>query len=169
MNSSTIDLADKSALRDIFINQLSLLYAAKIHLTENLPEIIEQANFTTLKLALNEDLEDSIIQMKSLSQIFLDLKESAVSEYCLGMNAVIREAHAHINFHDGQNYESDMSIIFYMGVMEHLQIGAGRMLNLIVKNEPYKAYAQLVGETLDMDKDNARLFQLIAAEYISKH
>jgi ferritin-like metal-binding protein YciE len=159
---------DGGSLRNVFVNQLSLLYAAKSHLAESLPALVEHAAFQTLKNALKEDFEDNRKQMIYLQEIFVLLNESTANEYCLGMKAITKEAHDHILFHDGKNYESDMSIIFYMGVIEHLQIGAGRMLNLIALNTDYLPYAQLVEETLDMSKDNANLFHLIAGEYIKK-
>jgi len=83
------------------------------------------------------------------------------------MNAIISEAYRNVLFLNGKNYESDMSIIFYMGVIEHLQLGAGRMLNLIAKNKHFKQYALLVEQTLDMCVDNANLFHLIAEEYVN--
>jgi ferritin-like metal-binding protein YciE len=160
---------DGGALRNVFINQLGLLYAAKSHLAESLPALVEHAAFQNLKNALQEDFDDTRKQMICLNEIFVLLNEATVNENCLGMKAIIKEAHDHILFHNGKNYESDMSIIFYMGVIEHLQIGAGRMLNLITLNTDYLPYTQMVEETLDMAKDNANLFHLIAAEYIKKN
>lgn len=157
---------DKAALRNVFVCQLSLLSAAKTHLIASLPALVEQAAFTTLKHALTENIEDSKKQMVSLNEIFVLLDESAMSDNCLGMNAIVKEAFENVLFLNGKNYESDMSIIFYMGVIEHLQLGAGRMLNLVAKDKDFKSYAQLVEETLDMCADNANLFQLIAKEYI---
>lgn len=164
-NIKTIDM-DTAALRNVFICQLSLLYAAKTHLTASLPALVEQAAFETLKNALNEDLEESVKQMLSLREILVLMDETPMTENCLGMNAIIKEAYESVRFLNGKNYESDMSIIFYMGVIEHLQLGAGRMLNLIAKNKDFKRYASLVEQTLDMCVDNANLFNLIAAEYV---
>ncbi|MGN6638985.1 MAG: YciE/YciF ferroxidase family protein [Mucilaginibacter sp.] len=160
---------DKSALRDVFICQLSLLYAAKMHLIESLPALIAQAAFPKLRHALEEDFTDSQAQMASLREIFRLLNETARTEHCLAMNAIIEEAHGQVLFFDGKNYESDMSIIFYMGVIEHMQVGAGRMLNLIAGTQDYGSYAHLVEQTVDMSTDNANLFNLVAAEYVRKN
>jgi len=159
----------KSALDDVFICQLSLVYAAKMHLIDRLPALIAQAAFPKLRLALEEDLEDSQKQMASLRELFGLLNATARTEHCLGMNAIIEEAHGQVLFFDGKNYESDMSIIFYMGVIEHMQIGAGRMLNLIARRQEYGAYTHLVEQTVDMSTDNANLFNLVAAEYVRKN
>lgn len=158
---------DSAGLRNVFICQLSLLYAAKSHLRLSLPALVEQAAFVNLKNALTEDLEDSGTQMLRLKEILVLMGEKPMTDNCLGMNSIIKEAYESVRFLNGKNYESDMSIIFYMGVIEHLQVGAGRMLNLIAKSSEFKRYAMLVEQTLDMGVDNANLFHLIAEEYIS--
>lgn len=166
MDTQKNHFLDKSALHHVFINQLSLLYAAKMHLIDSLPALIAQAAFSTLRLALEEDLDDSQKQMASLREIFRLLDETASTEHCLAMNAIIEEVHRQVLFFDGKNYESDMSIIFYMGVIEHMQVGAGRMLNLIAGMHDYGSYTHLVEQTVDMSTDNANLFNLVAAEYV---
>ena len=155
-----------SAVRTIFINQLSVLYSAKNHLIDQLPMFIDNANFNVLKLALSEQLDDTNTQMISLKAIFRGLNESALKEYCIGMNAIIKEAQNQVYDDKTFQYESDMSIIFYMGVIEHLQVGAGKILNLFALRPELSEYAQLVIECLDMASDNSELFLLIAEEYL---
>ena len=169
MDQKKLNYLDAAALRHVFVCQLSLLYAAKSHLIDSLPALIEQAAFATLKQALNEDMDDSMKQMICLREVLRLLNESPMTENCLGMNTIVKEAYNSVLYLNGKNYESDMSIIFYMGVIEHMQVGAARMLNLIAKNKDYAPYAQLIKETLDMSADNAGLFNVIAKEYIGKN
>ncbi|MBB6112020.1 DUF892 family protein [Mucilaginibacter lappiensis] len=154
------------AIRSIFINQLSILYSAKNHLIDNLPTLINNSNFNTLKLALSEQLDDTHTQMISLKTIFKSLNESALKDYCIGMNAIIKEALDQVQDDKSYRYESDMSIIFYMGVIEHLQVGASKILNLLALRPELREYAQLVTECLDIAKDNSKLFLLVAEEYL---
>ena len=169
MDPKNNHLLDRTALHHVFVCQLSLVYAAKLHLIDSLPALIRQAAFPQLRMALEEDLGDSQQQMASLREILRLLNENVKTEHCLGMNAIIEEAHGQVLFFDGKNYESDMSIIFYMGVIEHMQVGAGRMLNLITSTPEYASYKLLVEQTVDMSTDNANLFNVIAAEYIRKN
>jgi hypothetical protein len=60
-----------------------------------------------------------------------------------------------------------MSILFYMSVIDNLQIGASQMLNLISTKFPYQPYAQLIRECMDMEKDNSELLCCIADEYLN--
>ena len=166
MKSPSIQSLSISSLRMVFIEQLSILYNAKISLTDRLPKLVNQATFKNLKMALEEDLDDTKRQMIALKTIFKLMQESWLTHSCLGMNAVIDEAHKQVIFNQDKHFESDMSILFYMSVIENLQIGASKMLNLMALKLDYQPYAQLVGECLDMVKDNASLFHYVAEEYL---
>ena len=157
---------DGSALQKTFVEQATGLYCAKIHLITHLPDLIHQATFNNLRLAMAEVLEDTKRQMISLGRIFSLLGKSADTESCLAMNAIISEASNKIAVYPNNNYDSDMTIIFYMSVIENLQIGAGRVLSVIASKQGFEPYAQFVKETLDSSKDNADLFQVIAKEYL---
>lgn len=166
MNRKPSNSLDINALRAVFIEQLSILYNAKLHLTTWLPQLTNQATFRNLKLALEEDLEDTDRQMIALKKIFQLMQESWLTNSCLGMNAVIDEAHKQVVFDRDKHFESDMSILFYMAVIENLQVGASKILNLMALKLAYQPYAQLVVECLDMVKDNSSLFHYVTEEYL---
>ncbi|MGF7040321.1 DUF892 family protein [Mucilaginibacter lappiensis] len=153
-------------LRTVFIEQLSILYNAKVSLTNRLPQLVSQATFKNLKMALEEDFDDTKRQMIALKTIFKLMQESWLTHSCLGMNAVIEEAHKQVTFNQDKHFESDMSILFYMSVIENLQVGASQMLNMMALKLAYQPYAQLVGECLDLVEDNASLFHYVAEEYL---
>lgn len=154
------------SLRTVFIEQLGILYNAKVSLTNRLPQLVSQATFSNLKIALEEDLDDTKRQMIALKTIFKLMQEPWLTHSCLGMNAVIEEAHKQVIFKQDKHFESDMSILFYMAVIENLQVGASQMLNMMALKLDYQPYAQLVTECLDMVKENASLFHFVAEEYL---
>ena len=156
-----------SSLRNVFIEQLSILYNAKISLKACIPNLVTQATFKNLKLALEEDLDDTNRQMIALKNIFNLMKESWLTNNCLGMNAVIDEAYKQVKIDQAKHFESDMSILFYMSVIENLQVGAIDVLKLMSLKLNYKSYAQLVNECLDMVKENCSLFHYVAEEYLN--
>jgi ferritin-like metal-binding protein YciE len=166
MNFSPTQTLNPVSLHSVFMEELSILYNAKVNLMDRLPQLVSQATFRNLKLALNEDLEDTKRQMVSLKRIFNLMQESCLSNNCLGMTAVIDEAHKKVVFNADNHFESDMSILFYMSVIENLQLGASQMLNLIALKLAYQPYAQLVRECLDVVKDNSSLFYYVAEEYL---
>jgi ferritin-like metal-binding protein YciE len=166
MDSQTNQSLNIITLRTVFIEQLSILYNAKVSLTDRLPQLVSQATFKNLKMALEEELDDTKRQMIALKTIFKLLQESWLTHSCLGMNAVIEEAHKQVTFNQDKHFESDMSILFYMSVIENLQVGASEILNVIALKLAYQPYAQLVGECLDLIKDNASLFHYVAEEYL---
>lgn len=154
------------SIAKIFKNQLSILFCAKEHLIGQLPVLISHASFTILEKALEEDLEDTQFQIAALNSIFQQLDAQPEKENCLAMNKIIEEAKHQIVFNADNRFESDMSILFYMGVIENLQVGAGRILSRIAALPAYLKYAQQVAESLDLSKENARLFLHIAEEYL---
>lgn len=156
---------DIEALRIVFVQQLTILYNAKSSLTGCLPDLIKQATFKNLKNALEEDLEDNKQQMTSLKEIFRMLKESWLTDKCLGMNAVIAEAFNQVSFNQYEHFKSDMSILVYMSAIENMQVGASKILNLMALKIAYQPYAQLVLECLDTSTENAGLFHYVAEEY----
>ena len=156
---------DIDALRVVFVQQLTILYNAKISLTGRLPELVEQATFGNLKAALVEDLEDTKRQMTSLKEIFNLMHESWLTDKCLGTNAVIAEAFNQVSFNQNEHFQSDMSILVYMSAIENMQVGASKILNLMALKIAYHPYAQLVLECLDISQDNADLFHHVAEEY----
>lgn len=157
---------EPDSILKIFKDQLSILFCAKEHLIRQLPDLISHASFTILKKALQEDLEDTQMQAAALSRIFQQLSSSPETDSCLAMNRIIEEAKQQIVFNSDNRFESDMSVLFYMGVIENLQIGAGRILSRISALPSHAKYAQLVAESLDLSKENARLFLHIAEEYL---
>ena len=155
-----------NALRAVFIDQLSILYNAKTSLIACIPNLVLQATFRDLKLALQEDLDDTNRQMIALKSIFNSMNESWLTNACLGMNNLMKEAYTQVNLDKARHFESDMSILFYMSVVENLQIGATEILNKIALKLDYQPYAQLVTECLDMVKENSGLLYSVTAEYL---
>ena len=159
-------LLSAEKVRSLFIGQLSILYNAKLSLTASLPKLAEQATFHNLKMALQEDLDHTNRQMSAVKKIFNLMSESWLTDDCLAMNIVIEEAHKQIAFDEANHFRSDMSILFYMSVIEHMQVGAIQMLHLIALKLAYQPYARLVEECLDDVKENASLFFYVTEEYL---
>jgi len=157
---------NSNALHDVFIEQLCILYNAKVNLIRRLPDLITQATFPKLKTALQQNFDDTEKQMIALKKLFDLLQVSWLTHNCLGMKAVIDEAHRQVSFHEGKNYEGDMSILVYMSVVENLQIGAMKILTLMAKKIGYEQYAALVLECLETSEENATLFHFVSEEYL---
>lgn len=154
------------SLRSVFVEQTNSLYCAKNHLLSHLPELITYASFANLRNALCAEFTDTRRQMVSLQQVFELLNESSNDGACLGVRAVIHEAHKQVTVYASDTYKSDMTIIFYMSVIENLQLAANRIMTLISTKPYFKQYAQLVNESLDINKENAVLFDCMAKEYL---
>ena len=157
---------DGTALHAVFIEQMSILYNAKVSLTNYLPQLIEQATFKNLKEALQEDLDETQQQMSAVKAVFDLLHESWLTNPCLAINAMIEEAHQQVTFKKDKHFESDMSILYYMSIVENLQAGACNILHLLASKLAYHPYEQLIAECLDVVKENSSLFYYVTKEYL---
>lgn len=158
---------NSDALHFAFVEQTTILYNAKTSLIVNLPRLIGQATFQNLKHALQEDLDDSKTQMGNLKEIFRLMGESWLTQECLGMSGVVEEAIQQVSFKKDNQYNNDLSILFYISVIENMQLGACKILNLLALKVAYQPYAQLLLQCLDFSRDNARLIDFVAEEYFA--
>ncbi|WP_428331663.1 DUF892 family protein [Mucilaginibacter sp.] len=160
-------ILERESLRFAFIEQSTILYNAKYSLIVNLPTLIGQATFKNLKHALQENLDDSNTQMAALKEIFRLMDESWLTQECLGIAAVVAEALRQVSFKQDNHYKSDMSILFYLSVIDNMQLGACKILNLLAVKLAFQPYAQLVLECLDNSRENSKLIHFVAEEYFA--
>jgi len=78
-------------LQQLYLKELRDLYDAENQITGALPKLIDAANNSELKNALQEHLNVTQTQIKRLEQIFQTLNEKATGETCKGMKGVIKE------------------------------------------------------------------------------
>ena len=160
-------LLDNAALKYTFINQLNTVYRVKSHLSNQLSELKSLATFSNLKFALEEEIHDVKNQLTRLEQIFNLLDTAPSGTNCLGIDAIIREAFDNIKPNAITDFQSDLALTFYMSIIEHIEVGGFRMLNLTSKCLQSVQIEQLLLESFDEAKDSARLFTMIAKEYIA--
>ena len=78
-------------LQQLYLKELRDLYDAENQITDALPKLIDAANNSELKNALQEHLNVTQTQIGRLEQIFQTLNEKPSGETCKGMKGVIKE------------------------------------------------------------------------------
>ncbi len=78
-------------LQQLYLKELRDLYDAENQITDALPKLIDAANNSKLKNALQEHLNVTQSQIGRLEQIFQMLNEKPSGETCKGMKGVIKE------------------------------------------------------------------------------
>ncbi len=127
---------DIDNLQELFVEQLRDLYDGEEQITKALPKLIEKANSSQLKQALQEHLDVTRVQIQRLDQIFQRMNEKSSGETCKGMKGIITEGDDLVS-KAGDPGVMDASIIAACQRVEHYEIaGYGTV----------RTYAQLLGK-----------------------
>jgi len=155
-------------LKQLFIHQLNRVNCTKGYLVRNLPLLIEIASFNTMKLAMQEDLDDVKKQQRRIDEMYALLGSKPSDEGCEVIKSVIEEAF-NLNNNSGKStIINDMDIILYMQLIENIELSSFRMLKLIAQFMGNDEITQMVTECFDENVDNDKLFSLISEEYLAK-
>jgi ferritin-like metal-binding protein YciE len=154
-------------LKAFFIHHLNLVYCAKCHLVERLPEIMEQVNFTDLRFAIEETMEDVENQIVRMEQVFTLFETSYCMDGCNDMINYIEQAFKQIHLHSTDEALRDMAILYYLQNMESLEMSSFQVLLLIAAGLKNKHVLQLIKENFDEAKEDRALFLTITAKYLS--
>jgi ferritin-like metal-binding protein YciE len=131
-------------LQQLFVKELRDLYDAEKQITDALPKLIDAANNSELKNALQQHLSVTEQQISRLDRIFQILNEKATGETCKGMKGVIKEGDEIVS-DGGDPATVDAGIISAAQRVEHYEMaGYGTV----------RTYAQLLGQ-----QEIARLLQ----------
>ena len=155
-------------LKLLFIHQLNRVNCTKGYLIRNLPLLIEIASFRTMKLAIQEDLDDVKKQQLRIDEMYRLLGSKPSDEGCDVVKSVIEEAFNLGNNSGKSSIVNDMDIILYVQLIENIELTSFRMLKLIAQFLGNDEITQMVTECFDENIDNDRLFTLISEEYLAQ-
>jgi ferritin-like metal-binding protein YciE len=145
-----------------------MIYCAKSHLLERLPEIEDGASFVDLKQAITETIEDVARQLVRIDEIFLLLNcnsSSSIAE-CSGLIGLVDDAFVAIQQQGSESEIRDLSILFYMHNIESMEMASFQVLQIAAAKMRNKAVSQLLKENFDEASADRALFQIITKKYI---
>jgi ferritin-like metal-binding protein YciE len=154
-------------LKVFFLHHLNLIYCAKSHLVERLPEVVEQAGFAELRFAIQETMDDIERQIERMEEIFTLLDTSYSMDGCSDMINYVEQAFKPIHLHGADEELRDMAILYYLQNMESLEMSSFQILLLIAAKLKNKQVLQLLKENFDEAKDDRALLLTIVAKYLS--
>jgi ferritin-like metal-binding protein YciE len=139
----TLDDAFKHTLKDVY-------YAEKA-LTKALPKMASAVSNKALKTAIEEHLEETRGQVKTLEAVFKSIGEKASGEKCDAIEGLIKES-------EGIIEEADGSVALNAGVLaaaqavEHYEIARYGSLREWAKVLGHEEAHELLGGILDQEK-----------------
>src|SRR3984957_2522641 len=148
-------------LRRLYLKELRDLYDAENKITGALPKLIDAANNSELKNALQEHLDVTKKQIGRLEQIFQALNEKPSGETCKGMKGVIKEGDEIISA-GGDPSTVDAGIISAAQRVEHYEMAGYGTVRTYAKLLGQPEHANLLQQTLDEEEEADRKLTEIA-------
>jgi ferritin-like metal-binding protein YciE len=157
---------DTEVLKHIFIHNLNRIYFGKCYLDKHLEHLISVASFPALQLAMDEFWTDIKRQINRMDEIYALIGETPSDKNCNPIKSIVKDNFC-LDEDQIMPILTDMDIIAYMQLLEHINITACSMLKTIAAKLQMSEVEQLLVECFDESIDNDHLFMLITKEYIT--
>lgn len=154
-------------LQHLFVKELRDLYDAENQITDALPKLIDAAQHSELKNALQHHLNVTQQQIARLDRIFQMLNEKATGETCKGMKGLIKEGDEIVS-QGGDPSTIDAGIISAAQRVEHYEMaGYGTVrtyAELLGQNEMARLLDQTMKEEQEADKTLSEIARTVNVE-----
>ena len=157
----------KSALLELFTDEVRDIYWAEKHLTKALPRMQKAATTEALQEAFATHLEQTMEHVARLEQVFELLEEKPRGKKCEAMEGLVEEAKSVIEDTDSETATRDVALIIAAQKVEHYEIAAYGGLCQLAKTLGLEEVAQILGSTLAEEKETDLLLTDIAESQVN--
>jgi ferritin-like metal-binding protein YciE len=165
--SSNRSMDDSSALMELFVDGLKDVYWAENHLIKNLPKMLKAAGAPELKTAITDHIEVTRQQAGRLEKVFSLLEKKAQAKKCEAMEGLVKEGNSIIEETDKGTATRDVGIILAAQKIEHYEIATYGGLAQLAKTLGLEEVKNLLGQTLDEEKEADELLSQVAENNIN--
>ena len=141
-----------NSLQDLYVEELRDVYNAETQLVKALPKVAQAASSDELRSAIEDHLEQTKEHVERLDQIFESLGQASKGKKCKAMEGLIEEASETMEEDMPENV-MDAAIIASAQRVEHYEISAYGTLATFAKLLGREDDADLLGQTLDEEKE----------------
>jgi ferritin-like metal-binding protein YciE len=157
-----------SMLQELFIDQLRDIYWAEKHLVKALPKMEKATSSEQLAEAFADHLAVTQEQVSRLEQVFEMMGEKARGKKCDAMEGLVKEAESVIEDTEEGTATRDVALIIAAQKVEHYEIASYGGLATLAKTLGKNDVAQLLGQTLDEEKETDELLTQLAENNINQ-
>jgi ferritin-like metal-binding protein YciE len=158
---------NKSMLQELFLEELRDIYWAEKHLVKALPKMKKAATSEELATAFEDHLAVTEEQVARLEQVFELLGEKARGKKCEAMEGLVKEAESVIEDTEEGTSTRDVALIIAAQKVEHYEIAAYGGLATLAKTLGEEEIGNLLGQTLEEEKETDELLTQIAETNIN--
>ena len=156
-----------SLLEEFFVEELKDIYWAEKHLHKNLPKLQNAATSPQLKKAFEDHTRVTSDQIARLEEVFRFLDQKAVAKKCEAMEGLVNEAQSIIEDTEKNTATRDVALIMAAQKVEHYEIATYGGLAQLANTLGLEKIANLLGETLEEEKETDELLTDIAENDIN--
>ena len=156
-----------SKLKEFFIDQLRDIYWAEKKLVKKLHKLSEATATSQLREALENHISQSRIHVDRIERVFAMVGEEADPKKCPAMAGILEEGEDIIDDTDEGTAQRDVGIIFAAQKAEHYEIATYGGLAQLAKTLGYTEAKDLLGQTLQEEKNADELLTQIAESGIN--
>jgi ferritin-like metal-binding protein YciE len=165
--SSNKSMDDTSALMELFVDGLKDIYWAENHLIKNLPKMLKAAGSPELKSAITDHIEVTQQQARRLEKVFGLLEQKAQAKKCDAMEGLVKEGNSIVEETEKGTATRDVGIILAAQKIEHYEIATYGGLAQLAKTLGLEEVKNLLGQTLDEEKEADELLTQVAENNIN--
>jgi ferritin-like metal-binding protein YciE len=154
-------------LADAFAHTLKDVYYAENAITKALPKVAKAVSNKALKSALEEHLEETKGQIKTLDQVFKSIGEKPSGEKCDAIEGLIKETDGIIDEADGA-VALNAAVIAAAQAVEHYEIARYGSLREWAKVLGYDKAHDLLSGILDQEKAANNILTNLAITAVNK-
>lgn len=156
-----------SLLEEFFVEELKDIYWAEKHLHKNLPKMQNAASSPQLKKAFEDHTRVTSDQISRLEEVFRFLDQKAEAKKCEAMEGLVNEAQSIIEDTEKNTATRDVALIIAAQKVEHYEIATYGGLAQLANTLGLDKVANLLGETLEEEKQTDELLTDIAENDIN--
>ena len=150
-------------LGDLFLQEIKDIYDAEKQILKALPKMIKGVESEELRAALEEHETVTEKQVERLEEVFQMLEKPARGKKCVAMEGLLKEG-SEILKEDGEPAVIDAAIIAAAQKVEHYEIASYGTLATFAELLGYEDIKDLLGQTLDEEKETDEKLTEIASE-----
>ena len=166
---STSTAGDPEAIEQLLVENLRDLLHAEGQLVKALPKMAKAAHAESLRLAFENHLEETRMQVERLKEAFTLLGVAAKAKPCKGMQGLIEEGDEVIS--EGQELDpaaADLALIAAAQKVEHYEISGYGTARTMAGQVGLPAVAELLSKSLAEEEVSDNLLTQIARELMSQ-
>lgn len=166
-STATSQPSQNTMLEKFVVDMLKDIYYAEKQLLKAIPKMQKAATTQQLKDAFATHIEQTKEQVSRLEQAFEMMGKRAAGKKCDAMEGLISESQSIIEETEKGSMTRDVALIIAAQKVEHYEIASYGGLVQLAKTLGMEDMAELLGETLQEEKDTDVLLTSIAENDIN--